>query len=113
MFGTPERERDACATRSVRTNTSEPPCAEEGRAILTEKPLNRPACGDGGGPLELVGGDRRRVEAEGVEDGRGDVVGAERVVLGKGAVLVGAAVDLAAADATAGHEDRLTRRPVI
>src|SRR5689334_21443965 len=79
----------------------------------TEQGVKRPAGGDGHGTMQLVVNDCLRIESESVEDGRGDVVGTNRLVGRAGAEGIGGAVDLSAADAAAGHQHGLALRPVI
>jgi hypothetical protein len=63
--------------------------------------------------MQLVVHDCLRIESDSVEDGRGDVVGTNRLVGRACADGIGGAVDLSAADATAGHQRSLALRPVI
>ena len=61
--------------------------------------------------MEFVWPGLLRVYAEVVEDGGGEVGGGDRLFFDVAAVLVGAAVDLAAADAAADEEALLENLP--
>ena len=64
-------------------------------------------------PADGVADLRGRVDPEGVEDGRAEVVGADRVAGRVGGPAVGCAVDDAAGDAAAGQDGRVAARPVL
>src|SRR5690242_16426214 len=61
--------------------------------------MNRLAGRDGHGAMELVVHDRLRIQAKGVKDRRGDVIGPHRLIGRPGADGIGGAVDLSAVDA--------------
>src|SRR5437764_12719189 len=77
------------------------------------KRTDRFATADREGPAKLVTNFCGRVQAKRTKDGRGNVVGAQRVGVWESTLVVRAAIHESATDAAAGHQHSVTLRPVV